>query len=286
MVNMEYNLRPLVFQVLRKLVSEIDSRTEPFKKLQLSREICVGLLDTEGRDVLKLGDDFPMQKQEVSSGYFEKPMFVHLADNLSCWLESGICPYLRLQQMHLLKETPVEERILRNESIMHFLDKIRSLWPSLSKNAQQERVYEILLMLGDRGVLDTLSIRQTAGSVDMLPPSKSQLLKTFTAQNNEKAKLTVGARALAKHCHRDSSCNWWGCSTGKEDDKNEYALSVVTRILEDASWINVHILPHDIKVVEVRSSEGYGARWTADGLEFRGFLEPQMEDGHAMGWQH
>ncbi|XP_062507765.1 uncharacterized protein LOC134184164 isoform X2 [Corticium candelabrum] len=241
MVNMEYNLRPLVFQVLRKLVSEIDSRTEPFKKLQLSREICVGLLDTEGRDVLKLGDDFPMQKQEVSSGYFEKPMFVHLADNLSCWLESGICPYLRLQQMHLLKETPVEERILRNESIMHFLDKIRSLWPSLSKNAQQERVYEILLMLGDRGVLDTLSIRQTAGSVDMLPPSKSQLLKTFTAQN---------------------------------------------KILEDASWINVHILPHDIKVVEVRSSEGYGARWTADGLEFRGFLEPQMEDGHAMGWQH
>ena len=28
------------------------------------------------------------------------------------------------------------------------------------------------------------------------------------------AKLTVGARALAKHCHRDDSLQWWGKCTG------------------------------------------------------------------------
>ena len=31
---------------------------------------------------------------------------------------------------------------------------------------------------------------------------------------------------------------------------------------------------------------GYGARWTADGSMFRGFLEPQMEGGHDAGWRH
>lgn len=43
---------------------------------------------------------------------------------------------------------------------------------------------------------------------------------------------------------------------------------------------------HFSKVFEVRTAEGYGARWLADGSDFRGFLEPQMQDGHAKGWRH
>ena len=31
---------------------------------------------------------------------------------------------------------------------------------------------------------------------------------------------------------------------------------------------------------------GYGARWTYNGQSFRGFLEPQMVDGHEVGWRH
>ena len=31
---------------------------------------------------------------------------------------------------------------------------------------------------------------------------------------------------------------------------------------------------------------GYGARWTSDASQFRGFLEPQMVDGHEVGWRH
>ena len=30
------------------------------------------------------------------------------------------------------------------------------------------------------------------------------------------SKLTVGARALSKHHHRDESASWWGNSTGCE----------------------------------------------------------------------
>ena len=40
------------------------------------------------------------------------------------------------------------------------------------------------------------------------------------------------------------------------------------------------------QVLEVRTADGYGAQWSADGAAFRGFLEPQMPDGHAVGWRH
>ena len=46
------------------------------------------------------------------------------------------------------------------------------------------------------------------------------------------------------------------------------------------------VLQQDIFVIEARGPEGYGARWTADGTQFRGFLEPQMVDGHEVGWRH
>ena len=34
--------------------------------------------------------------------------------------------------------------------------------------------------------------------------------------DSERAQLTVGARALAKHCHRDSTNSWWGSSLGSK----------------------------------------------------------------------
>ena len=63
-------------------------------------------------------------------------------------------------------------------------------------------------------------------------------------------------------------------------------------------------MQHDVRVIEVRTEKGtvwmcvyqswcvcdvflgYGARWTHDGAEFRGFVEPQMADGHLLGWRH
>ena len=50
-------------------------------------------------------------------------------------------------------------------------------------------------------------------------------------------------------------------------------------------WVNVHIITHSDIIVECRVEQGYGMRWTGDGV-FRGFLEPQMEDGHAQRWRH
>jgi len=98
--------------------------------------------------------------------------------------------------------------------------------------------------------------------------------------------LTVGARALSKHCLR-SSDGWWGGNLkGPDSLKNKMAQEICLQILVNTVWMNIHLLPHEIKIFEVRTSDGYGARWSFDGLEFRGFLEPQMEDGHEKGWCH
>jgi hypothetical protein len=44
-------------------------------------------------------------------------------------------------------------------------------------------------------------------------------------------------------------------------------------------------LPHNVSIIELRIKEGYGIRWETTGA-FRGFLEPQMENGHEKGWKH
>ena len=56
-------------------------------------------------------------------------------------------------------------------------------------------------------------------------------------------------------------------------------------MLRDCVWVNVHIIVHSEIIIECRIEQGYGMRWTGDG-RFRGFLEPQMSDGHDKGWKH
>ena len=56
-------------------------------------------------------------------------------------------------------------------------------------------------------------------------------------------------------------------------------------LLDECVWINVHTVGADENIIECRVDQGYGARWTVDG-KFRGFLEPQMEEGHVKKWRH
>lgn len=63
------------------------------------------------------------------------------------------------------------------------------------------------------------------------------------------------------------------------------ARQVVRRILHSAVWINIHTMV-DGSLLEVRCKEGYGARWSYDGVKFRGFLEPHDPEGHETKWRH
>jgi len=80
---------------------------------------------------------------------------------------------------------------------------------------------------------------------------------------------------------------------------NEKALALFWKVTNGATWQNLHWLPHQVLVYEIRVSEGYGMRWSQDqsnrevGEEgenqpwaFRGFVEPMMENGHEAHWRY
>lgn len=153
---------------------------------------------------------------------------------------------------------------------------------------------DFFLHIQQRGLLTFLGIRKTVGSLDSYLPPVSELLKNnFTNLNKTEIKinvktklsvLTVGARALCKHSHRCSE-QFWPTAKGSEKEKNIKAEEILNKFLDECVWINIHGLPGDIPIIELRVDQGYGIRWQIDGV-FRGFLEPQFEGGHEVGWKH
>ncbi|KAJ3326168.1 hypothetical protein HDV06_000044 [Boothiomyces sp. JEL0866] len=168
------------------------------------------------------------------------------------------------------------------DSSLNLYNKYDSYVKKLDYNyiAENLNFGEIKLLLG---------IRRTVGSVDTIfPPPLTDLLAAFQELHSNADTLTVGSRALSKHVHRSSS-GWYGVNkyTGTRDEKNQIALELILRMIDNAVWLNVHSLPHNVYVLEIRVVEGYGARWTCiPEIKFRGFLEPMMEGGHERRWRH
>ncbi|KAJ6621481.1 hypothetical protein B0H10DRAFT_2017472 [Mycena sp. CBHHK59/15] len=160
----------------------------------------------------------------------------------------------------------------------------------------------------------SFGLAYTVGSATgQIPPSVESCLTAFISPN--RVGLTAGARAWSKHAHRsqphnstpeevkktESSTGWWGTPSGPVAVINERALELFWKVMNAATWRNLHWLPHQILVYEVRVAEGYGMRWSQDlsAVEgndsdagaipewtFRGFVEPMMEGGHEVGWRH
>lgn len=73
---------------------------------------------------------------------------------------------------------------------------------------------------------------------------------------------------------------------GPEMHQNDVARSTLLRILEHCTWMNIHLLPHEVLVLEIRVESGFGCRWDLTSGFFRGFVEPYMENGYEVGWIH
>ena len=144
-----------------------------------------------------------------------------------------------------------------------------------------------------------LGHRKTPGSQEVPWPTQQELKESFNtphtvlteeqkqaleARKKKPSPLTVGARALTKHCGRSSE-GFWGKFKGSELQKNIDASAKLEEIIDNAVWINIHAIVHNNIIIECRIEEGYGIRWTGDGI-FRGFLEPMMSGGHEAGWRH
>ncbi|KLO11923.1 hypothetical protein SCHPADRAFT_446431 [Schizopora paradoxa] len=144
----------------------------------------------------------------------------------------------------------------------------------------------------------------TVGSaLEETPPSDDDCLNAFLVPN--RIGLTAGARAWTKHAHRSgnseggvaSETSWWGQPKGPLAVINEKAIALFWKIMANVTWRNLHWLPHQVLVYEVRILEGYGMRWSKDmsksssdgdtlPWQFRGYVEPMMENGHELGWRH
>lgn len=73
-----------------------------------------------------------------------------------------------------------------------------------------------------------------------------------------------------------------------DQNKNQLVSEVIDRLLRECCWMNVHLTQPFGPVFEIRVHEGYGARWSQDGLtsKFIGFLEPYTPEGFLKGWKH
>ncbi|KAF3457765.1 hypothetical protein FNV43_RR02424 [Rhamnella rubrinervis] len=140
----------------------------------------------------------------------------------------------------------------------------------ISKAALQPYILmaSMLSGLNYEGVQRLLGLTSTEGTIEYaLPPPRSSLLSSFMSPykpNVTSSKLTHGARALAKHVHRSSN-KYWGAFDGTDPNKNKLALDVITHLVTNCCWLNVHTVPPHGEVFEIRVSDGYGARWSKDG---------------------
>eukprot|EP00457_Paulinella_chromatophora_P007576 gb/GEZN01007599.1/.p1 GENE.gb/GEZN01007599.1/~~gb/GEZN01007599.1/.p1 ORF type:complete len:338 (+),score=24.94 gb/GEZN01007599.1/:159-1172(+) len=220
----------------------------------------------------------------------KRPLVKPLAERMASWALTGRFPLGRGPEGKLpviagFQYLVNEERLARVYALGPALTNTVAC--DLSLSAREDALREACQKLGTRGVLSLLGLICTVGSIEALPPTARQLQASFQARHHDKlhSLLTAGARAFAKHAHRGAD-GWWGRVQGGDLDKNRAADHALMFLLRHACWVNLHLLPHDVATFEVRVEGGYGARWSGDGLAFRGFLEPPMENGHETGWRH
>lgn len=115
---------------------------------------------------------------------------------------------------------------------------------------------------------------RTVGTQFVLPPQQDELIAAFE-ESHKGTLLSRGAKALCKHHARLPDHPVWTRPDGNPQSKSRIAKEHLLALLQNANWKNVHLLPHQQLVYEVRDAQGYGMRWTlgSSGCSFRGYLE-------------
>ena len=269
---MENVWETMVFEILKKTVESSST---------LQHESSTDSFIGDSEFVKELLEDAKSADQELCEGitYPLKPFYKQFSKNFYKLCVDGC-----IEQTEGNLGLNIKNHLFKQSTLVT-LQKIANDEKTTNGVLDLVKMKNLLFELRKSDVLVLLGIGRTEGSLDVLPPDFSILLESFCVIHHPKSKLTVGARALTKHCHRSSE-QFWGLCTGTEAKKNEHSMKVLVEILKDCFWMNIHTLPHEVFVLEIRNRLGYGLRWSYDGKIFRGFLEPQMENGHEAGWKH
>lgn len=298
------------YEMMRSaLTSLLMDPTPSDSQLGLSREFVHGLLSvpdvsTNERIIDQSVDDKLYRKLK---GLPQRPFYIEIMRRLQIIRDHKV-------NNLTLTGTDMEENNIMFLPAAHFgmteFKMTDSLIPPINSLSSVQECSNWLRQAGEKGILALLGMRRTVGTASiissndnafesyLLPPSSRELLDASCKLHkpNTKSSLTVGARALTKHADRGQS-RFYGNIQGSESAKNEHAEQIVKELIQKAAWINIHNFggtEASRPVVEVRTDEGYGARWSALWIDaftpvdvtFRGFLEPQMEDGHEKRWRH
>lgn len=227
------------------------------------------------------------QDQPTFKGYPSGNYLKQVAKVLDLWSRSSCFPVLFTPISGFSSEITQKEL----ESYSSIASLITDLVSHISDASASTIAENLLIDLGPRGVLFCLGVRRTQGSVDKyVLPQRAVIENSFSQiylkeESKGASNLSVGARSLTKHAHRSSE-GFWGKIVGTDQVKNQAAQEVLRRLLNEAAWINIHCLPNEQPVLEIRVAQGYGARWFVEKKMFRGFVEPMMDGGHEKGWKH
>ena len=228
-----------------------------------------------------------MQEPPCFKGYPSGNYLKQVAKVLEIWSQSTHFPISYSTLSGFQTESTQKEL----ESLSIITPYITDLISHITDSSALTIAENLLINLGPRGVLFCLGVRRTQGSTDQyMLPQRSIIESSFSQiyskeESKGSSNLSVGARSLTKHAHRSSE-GFWGKIAGTDHMKNNNAQDVLRRLLNEAAWLNIHCLPNEEPILEVRVTQGYGARWLIQKKSFRGFVEPMMEGGHEKGWKH
>jgi hypothetical protein len=282
---MERRLSPssedLIYAVLKEIISsENKALVDCFGITFIRQLITSARFNTYTSNIVL--QDPPFFKGYPSGNYLKQ-----LSKVLDLWSQSSTFPIKYNPVQGFTSEVTSKEL----ESFSNIPGCVNDLVTHIRDDSAPTIAENLLISLGPRGVLFCLGVRRTQGSIDKQMLPQRNILENVFGQiySKEESKtasnLSVGARSLTKHAHRSSE-GFWGKITGTDSMKNSAAQELLRRLLNEAVWINIHCLPNDEPVVEVRVTQGYGARWLILKKMFRGFVEPMMEGGHEKGWKH
>ncbi|KAJ2920643.1 hypothetical protein H1R20_g16452, partial [Candolleomyces eurysporus] len=186
------------------------------------------------------------------------PLFIHLSHGLALTVGSA------LGSIPPSNETSLEAFLVPNKA------KLTAGARAWSKHAHRSQPPapspsgspEVLVSQSSSSAPDLSGSTAGQGLLDDGTTAISGTLEQLNVDSNDHTPLQKKQKKKKKKEEIDDG--WWGTPSGPVSTINERALELFWKVMNGATWRNLHWLPHEVLVYEVRVPEGYGMRWSQD----------------------